>query len=115
MIDFSCREPNVEEIIRCSFALSRTEYKTLSILASNPKKSFVASELALRMSLERTGAQKALKSLLGKGLCLRKKCNLPDGGYTFCYSISNPAKVRAMAKKSVSDWSRKAFREIASW
>jgi len=41
MLDFGCKKLNIEDIIRCSFALSKSDYKILLFFLKN--KDFVST------------------------------------------------------------------------
>lgn len=114
MIHFACKRIEIGEIVRCSFALSKSEYGVLEILAKS-KNPLSVQEISKRLSLERTGTQKALKGLLEKGIALRKKCNLPGGGYSYCYFAASPSDLKKRMKESVKGWVSGVYREIDSW
>ncbi|MFH0961565.1 MAG: MarR family transcriptional regulator [archaeon] len=114
MIHFACKRIEMEEIVRCSFALSKTEYKILSILMRSGK-GLGVSEIAARLSLDRTGIQKSVKGLVRKKLAERKKSDRASGGFSFLYSAKAPGEIRRRMKASANSWVSGVFREIDGW
>lgn len=114
MIRFACKAVRIEDIVRCSFGLGRTEYLVLSTLAKS-KGMLQVSEIAKRLSLDRTGVQKAATSLVAKGLAGRRKCDLPGGGYAFCYSARGREELKRKMRAAVRSWSAGVLSGIDSW
>lgn len=113
VIDFACRRISREDLLRCSFSLSRTEYKVLShlLLLSKPK---TVSLIAAEMGLERTTIQKALKVLVEKSLVLRKQSNLDKGGYEFFYFSLPKEEIKKIMYANVGAWQKSVLTEIDS-
>ena len=65
MMDFACSNISIQEVIRCSFALNKTEYNLLLFLI-NTEFEGTAIQIAKKMNLERTTIQKAITKLLKK-------------------------------------------------
>ncbi|MCD6478236.1 MAG: MarR family transcriptional regulator [Candidatus Aenigmarchaeota archaeon] len=110
MITFACRTINLEDVLRCSFNITKTEYKVLYFILRH-KKEYTASCISRKMGLERTTIQKALKSLVNKGLLKRRKKILLSGGYVFLYDVDKEV-VKGKVKDIVSAWYKKAIDKI---
>ncbi|RLE47713.1 MarR family transcriptional regulator [Candidatus Woesearchaeota archaeon] len=106
MIYFACKSINKEDLIRCSFALNKTEYKLLMFLLDYDE-FITAAKLAKKMGLERTTVQKAVKLLVEKGLVSRKQENLEKGSYIFLYRIKDVKEIKERLRKIVRKWHEK--------
>ncbi len=102
-VTFSCKKITGEELMRCSFNLNKTEYNLLIFLLSGNKK-YRISEISKDMGLERTTIQKAMKSLVGKGLAKRTQKNLSGGGYVFFYKPDNKDEIKNKMKEITYNW-----------
>jgi predicted transcriptional regulator len=103
MITFSCKNITEEELTRCSFNLSKTEYNVLIFLLKNYKRHTVL-HLSNSIKLERTTIQKAVKGLVEKGLVDKIQKNLPKGGYIFLYKAKYKEEIKSKIKKLAHKW-----------
>ncbi|MBN2567657.1 MarR family transcriptional regulator [Candidatus Woesearchaeota archaeon] len=103
MITFSCKKISKEDLIKCAFALNKTEYNLLVFLLKNDK-SFTAIQISEMMELDRTTIQKAITQLVNKGLVTRKQKNISGGGYTFFYLITNKQEIKSKIKEVIRRW-----------
>ena len=51
MIDFACKTFNIENIIKCSLGLTKSEYKILGFFIDNPENYFTSEEISKELSL----------------------------------------------------------------
>jgi predicted transcriptional regulator len=111
---FACKKIDLYEIMKCSFALTKTEHNILLFLIKT-KQHLSTKEIAKQLSLERSTVQKAIKKLTEKNLIKRKQQNLGDGGYRFCYSSIKKSDIKKKMLKSVSDWHNSVNQMINKW
>ncbi len=111
MLTFACKKIRIEDIIRCSFELNKTEYKTLFFLINNSKK-YTVSSIANKMGLNRTTVQKTTKKLLEKKLINKIQINLDKGGYEFYYNMKNKEEFKEGIKEILNKWVVVAEKEI---
>ena len=111
MITFACKKIKQEDLIRCSFNINKTEYNVFMFVLKR-NKSYIVSEIAKNMKLERTTVQKALKNLLDKKLIKRTQKNLSKGGYIFIYKINNKTEIKNKIKKIIYNWYKGAEETI---
>ena len=106
MIDFACKNIRLEQLVRCSFTLTKTEYNLLLFLVDND---FIGTtnQLSKKMKLERTTIQKAITKLLDKNLVERRQKNLEHGGYSFFYNSKPRKEIRSKIKSIVDEWHKK--------
>jgi predicted transcriptional regulator len=81
-LSFMCRMVTVEQLLKCSLGLSRSEIRLLKAL---PLKELDARSIATLMRKDRTSVQRALSKLHRKGLVHRRQVNKGEGGYFFLY------------------------------
>ena len=111
---FACKEINLYEIMKCSFALTKTEHKVLLFMVK-ANTNFPIKELGQKLSLERSTIQKAIKTLTDKGLVERKQQNIEEGGYRFCYSAIQQSLIKEKMLQSVKDWHNSVESLINKW
>ena len=103
MITFSCKKISKEDLIKCAFALNKTEYNLLMFLLKNDTH-FTATQISKLMELDRTTVQKAAANLADKELVKRKQRNISGGGYTFLYSIEDKKEIKNKIKEVIRKW-----------
>ncbi len=103
MITFLCKKISKEDLIRCAFALNKTEYNLLIFLSKKEDK-YTAAQISEFMKLDRTTIQKAIKNLVDKKIVKRTQQNISGGGYMFLYAISDKKKIKEKIKKVVNKW-----------
>lgn len=114
MVYFACNQVDLEEIIKCSLDLSKTQYAVFDFLLSKRGR-YTVKEISQELSLDRTTVQKAVKELLRKELVERFQDNLERGGYTFVYRIESKEKIKKRLRNIIRDWCKSAEKEIKEW
>jgi predicted transcriptional regulator len=115
MIDFACKTFNIENIIKCSLGLTKSEYKILGFFIDNPENYFTSEEISKELSLNLTTIQKAVKKLKERDILIRSQENLNSGGYLFNYKLSSKQNIRNTVKKIIETWSEKVKSSVDSW
>jgi len=103
MITFSCKKISKEDLIKCTFALNKTEYNLLIFLLQKEKK-YNAIQISELMELDRTTIQKAIKNLVDKELVKKTQKNISGGGYTFLYLIEDKKVIKDKIKEVIRKW-----------
>lgn len=114
MIDFACKRVPIEEIIKCSFALAKTDYATFKVLITNNKEMSV-QEIQEKVGKDRTTVQRSIKSLLEKNLILRRQINLESGGFMYYYNIRKKQEIKDQIYSNFESWEKKVLDELESW
>ena len=104
----------MEEIVRCSFDINRTEYFILLFLLRKNSE-FTVSEIAKFLNRERTTVQKAIKRMVKKDLVFRRQVNLEQGGYMYYYSVKNKKKIKKQILDLIDSWSESAKKAVKRW
>jgi len=111
MVSFACKKVDLKDILKCSFSLNKSEYNLLVYLLDKDN-AMTANQVAGKLGLDRTTIQKAIKSLLGKGLVNRMQENLPRGSYVFKYSAKPKDEIKRDVKIMIVKWCQNVEREI---
>jgi len=114
MIDFACKKLDIEEVIKCSLALSKSDYKILKYLMEN-NSAHSTEKLASKVGLDKSTVQRSVKKLREKGLVSRGQINQSVGGYLFTYKIKEKEKIRKMITKIIDSWVENVHFEIRNW
>lgn len=110
MITLGCKTISVEELIKCSFAIGKTEMAIMSLLMKEG--GITSQEISSDLDKDITTVQKSLKVLSEKGLVVRKQENLGNGGYKFIYSAVPSERIRTMIKKNLDNFKEKVLESV---
>lgn len=114
MIDFACKKLDIEEVVKCSLGLSKSDYKILKYLIKNTS-SHSTEELASKIGLDKSTVQRSVKKLREKNLVSRGQINKSVGGYLFTYKIKEKEKIRKMITQIIDGWVNNVHSEIQNW
>ena len=114
MISFACETISLEDMIRCSLNLNKTEYNVLLFLLRDTDK-YRISKISKELKLDRTTVQKALKKLFEEKLVNRTQKNLTGGGYTFLYKVRDKQEIKSKLKEIIKIWCKSAEKAIDNW
>lgn len=114
-LDFACKRFEIEEVIKCSLALSKSDFIILKFLMKDPVKNFSTEELSSELGFEKSTIQRAVKKLHGNGLLFRSQKNQTKGGYLFFYRIKDKAKLREKILEIVNGWYKRFGDELRKW
>jgi predicted transcriptional regulator len=115
MIDFACKKFDLNEIIKCSLNLTRTEFEVMKYLIINDEKIFGTVDLSDKLNIGLSTVQKALKKMKENDILHQSQKNIEGGGYYFTYKIKNKLELRKIIIKIVQKWSKKVEKEIEMW
>ncbi len=114
MIDFACKKFDLEEVIKCSLGLSKSEFRLLKFLVEHEKQ-FTTEELAKELKLDKSTIQRSVKKMHGKGLLTRGQINQTVGGYVFLYRIKDKNNIRKIVLGTVEGWVGVFREKIGKW
>ena len=115
MIDFACREFDLDEIIKCGFGLTKAEYNLLIKALEYKEEYFTAEELSDKTKLNLSTVQRAVKKLYEQNVFERKQNNLDGGGYIFIYKVIPRSELRKLLMKTINKWTKRVETEINKW
>ncbi len=114
MIDFACKKFDLDEVIKCSLGLSKSEFKIVKILIKSDKE-LSSLRIAESSKLDLSSVQRSLKKLNEKSLISRSQKNLSGGGYKYFYSIKNKSLIREKIKGILENWSTRVEEALTKW
>ncbi|MFO7711005.1 MAG: helix-turn-helix domain-containing protein [Candidatus Woesearchaeota archaeon] len=114
MLNFACKTFDMQDIIRCSLGLSKSECRLLNFLLGEHE-ALTTSEIAKRLDIDRTTVQKSIKALVEKDVVKRLQENLDKGGYIFRYIIKDKDIIRNKIKRNVSFWYENVMAGLEKW
>jgi predicted transcriptional regulator len=114
-LDFACKRFEIEEVVKCSLALSKSDLALLKFLMKDSSRDFTTEELAEKLNLEKSTVQRTVKKLHEKGLLFRRQMNQSKGGYVFFYRIKDRDNLRKIILGIVDSWHERFRIEIKKW
>jgi predicted transcriptional regulator len=113
-LDMTCIDISVEDLLECSFGLSRREVAILLRLLDTGDW-LPVSAIAARSRRDRSVVQRGLSSLITRGLIMRDQRNRARGGYEFIYRAADKGRMKkAVLEKSVR-FSAMVRRRVRDW
>ncbi len=114
MIKFACKRFDIDEVVRCSLNLTKTEFKILKSLLK--KKEFVSTrKIASELGLGLSTVQKTTKKLRELGLLTQRQKNLEKGGYFYEYSISEKEKLIKIINEIINELLKEIKEYLKQW
>lgn len=100
--DMTCVDLSVEDMLSCSFGLSRREVAILLAMLEAGGWVPVAA-IASRAGRDRSVVQRSMQKLIRKGIAERSQHNREAGGYEYLYRAKDKGAIkRAILEKSRS-------------
>ena len=113
MINFACKLIPFEDIIRCAFGITKTEYNIFEFLTK--KQDITVEDMTEELKKDRTTIQKAVKSLVDKGIVIRRQRNIDMGGYQYIYSLKDKQELKKQIKEIIKSWIISAINKVENW
>lgn len=113
-LNFMCKEITLEEILKCSFGLNKTELKITKALLEDYEEKTI-EEVKEKIKKDRTTIQRAVKRLFEKNLIKRRQISLEKGGYLFVYSPYPKKELKEKVYKIFESFKEKVGEEIGKW
>ena len=115
MIDFACKKFDINDIIKCSLSLSKSDFNILKFLLKNNSKKFTTEELANQLKLDQSTIQRSVKKIYEKNLVIRSQKNKEGGGYLFYYNIKNKSEINFLILGIIDNWTSVVKENIKKW
>ncbi|MFP4402634.1 MAG: helix-turn-helix domain-containing protein [Candidatus Nanoarchaeia archaeon] len=115
MVDFACTQISIDDIIKCSFGLTKTELEIFRFLVSHKHTRFSTHELSLKLNLDITTIQKAVKKLTSKGILKKDQKNLEQGGYVLLYQCIGQEHIKKIIMSNFENFSKKVEESLCDW
>lgn len=114
MISFACKKISMDDLVKCSFELTKTSYQLMLFLLKKHKY-LTINEIADELKLDRTTIQKSMSVLLEKNIVQKKQLNLDKGGYVYIYVIDGKDDIKKRMIDILEKWHKDAVAEIKDW
>jgi len=115
MMDFACKNVELDEVIKCSLNLSSAEFRLVSFFVKHSERDFSTLELSRKLNLDKSTIQRGVKKLHGKGLLFRSQLNQSVGGYLFKYKIKDKKEIKKKILDILEGWNLKVKHELRVW
>ena len=115
MIEFACKSINLDDIIKCSFSLTKTELKIFRYIATHAQEEFSTEDLANYLHLDVSTIQKAVKKLTDQNILVKTQKNLSSGGYVFLYSCKSKDEIKKKIFGNFQNFSQKVEEALQKW
>lgn len=115
MIDFACKQFNMDEIIKCSLGLSKADFRLMNFFLKEDSTWHTTQDIAKIMKLNLSTIQRCVKTLHKKEILTRSQENLNGGGYIFLYQIKNKEELRKKIKQIIHNWTKGVDKALESW
>lgn len=113
-LNFVCRIITIEDILRCSYSLNKTEILILKSLIEM-KEELEIEEIAKKIRKDRTTVQRGVKKLVETELIKRRQINLKKGGYQYVYSSRPKPELKEKVMKIFDGFKEAVGNEIQKW
>lgn len=114
VLNFVCRVVTLEQVLRCSFSLNKTEIAILKYLLEK-KEELTIEEIMKKIKKDRTTIQRGVKRLFEQDLIKRRQINLAKGGYVFVYSPKSKRELKEKVYKIFESFKESVGKEIQKW
>lgn len=114
MIDFACKQFNLNDIIKCGLGLTKSEFRVMEYFLSH-KNECRSSSISENLELNLTTVQKAVKRLFEKKIIIRHQKNLSGGGYVYTYSCNSKFEIKRIIKNVIRSWGERVEEEVDKW
>jgi len=113
-LNLSCIDLSMEDLLRCSFGLSKGEVLVLQALLEED--GWVpTSRISSIVGRDRSVVQRGLSSLLEKGLIRREHHNKAGGGFEFLYMATDKRMIKRSILGKAKAFSDIVKRTVSSW
>lgn len=115
MIDFACKRFRLDEIIKCSLGLTKTDYRVLELLIAHDETAFTTQEIAEELNIDLSSAQRSCKKLHETTTIRRGQENYESGGYSYTYQAASKKHIRQTIADIIDNWSSKVKSSLKHW
>lgn len=115
MVDFACKEFQIEAVIKCGLNLTKAELQVMKYLLGNDAGWFTTEQIAADLSLDLSTVQRSAKKLTEKKVLQKSQNNLEGGGYFFVYRIRNKREIRELIMEIIHSWVERVEKELVIW
>ncbi|ADI74147.1 transcriptional regulator, TrmB [Methanohalobium evestigatum Z-7303] len=115
MLDFACKEFELDDVFKCALNLTRSELKIMNKFLENDDTWFTSDDIAVTMGLDLSTVQKAVKKLYTSDVLNRSQKNLDNGGYVYIYKARSREEMKKLVLSIVHIWVNRVENEFDNW
>lgn len=114
MIDFACKQFQLEDVIKCAFQLTKADCDVFRFLLTT-QDWHTTEIIAKKLKLNLSTVQRSVKKLYEKEALQRTQQNLEGGGYIFLYKIKDKKAIRYILMQTIKGWVKRLEQELDEW
>ncbi len=115
MVDFACKEFEIEAVIKCGLNLTKAELQILRYFIQNGQDWLTTELIAEELKLNVSTVQRSVKKLYERKILIRSQNNMDGGGYFFVYMVRSKKDIHALIMDIVNSWVKRVDSELQSW
>ncbi|HHV23803.1 MAG: MarR family transcriptional regulator [Methanosarcina sp.] len=115
MIDFACKEFEIEDVIKCALNLTKADLNVMKHILNEEEQWVDTDYLSKVLKLDISTVQRSVKKLYEKEILQRSQQNLDGGGYVFKYKVNSRAKIKNIIMDVVNSWADRLGQELEKW
>lgn len=114
-MDFACKQIDVEQVLQCSFGLTKAGCAVMRLLLARPREWLGSDFVAQETGYDLATAQRSLKHLVERGVLVRRQQNRVGGGYEYVYRVVDEEVFVRLVERTLDEWVLEAKREVDAW
>lgn len=115
MIDFACKEFEIEAVIKCGLNLTKADLQVLKHFLQFGQNWLNTEHIAEDLGLNLSTVQRSVKKLYERNILIRSQNNMDGGGYFFVYKIRSKREIRELIMEIVNSWVKRVDSELQAW
>ncbi|WP_406657552.1 MarR family transcriptional regulator [Methanolobus sp. ZRKC2] len=115
MIDFACKEFEIEAVIKCGLNLTKADLQVLKHFLQFGQNWLNTEHIADELGLNLSTVQRSVKKLYERNILIRSQNNMDGGGYFFVYKIRSKKEIRELIMEIVNSWVKRVDSELQAW
>ncbi|ADI73881.1 transcriptional regulator, TrmB [Methanohalobium evestigatum Z-7303] len=115
MIDFACKEFELDDVLKCALNLTKSELDIMNYFLRDTDRWVTTENIATELKLDLSTVQKAVKKLHSNEVLKRSQNNLDNGGYVYIYRIYSRREIKNLIMDIVYTWVNRVDNELDQW
>ena len=115
MVDFACKEFEIEAVIKCGLNLTKADLQVLKHFLQFGQEWLKTEEIAAELKLNLSTVQRSVKKLYERNILIRSQNNMDGGGYFFVYKVRSKKDIRKLIMEIVNSWVKRVDTELEAW
>jgi predicted transcriptional regulator len=112
MVNFTCKDISLKQIIKCSLGLTNADYKVFCFFLNTKHKELTSEELSKKLKLDISTIQRSLKKLYELNIINREKESIHKRGFIFLYKKRSKKAIKKIIKNNLHNWTKIVEKKI---